>query len=226
MKENKDCKIVQDLLPNYIEELTDPVTNEYIEKHIQTCSECREKLKNMNGEIKLERIDESREIDYLKKVRNRIVGLICGIVLILIVIASIISYIACNYYLKIDENGKKELVKNKEIETTNLSYMEIECQQKMDDQSLSINGYVTRKAMALINKDGIVLDIRESISNYTPEGLDKEYKKMIKEPTIYRDVNIVNEEIYFNRVYWKGKTKEELKALYLENYSNVIIKDW
>ena len=31
MKENKECKIVQDLLPNYIEKLTNEETNKFID---------------------------------------------------------------------------------------------------------------------------------------------------------------------------------------------------
>ena len=32
MKENRNCKIVQDLLPNYIEKLTTEETNQFIEE--------------------------------------------------------------------------------------------------------------------------------------------------------------------------------------------------
>ena len=32
MRENKECKIVQDLLPNYIEKLTNEETNQFIEE--------------------------------------------------------------------------------------------------------------------------------------------------------------------------------------------------
>ena len=45
MKEKRDCKIVQDLLPNYIKGLTNEQTNEYIENHLKECSECKEKMK-------------------------------------------------------------------------------------------------------------------------------------------------------------------------------------
>ena len=34
MKEKKECKVVQDLLPNYIEGLTTKETNEFIEEHL------------------------------------------------------------------------------------------------------------------------------------------------------------------------------------------------
>ena len=38
MKEKRDCKIVQDLLPNYIEKLTNDETNKYVEEHLKECS--------------------------------------------------------------------------------------------------------------------------------------------------------------------------------------------
>ena len=41
MKEKNDCKIVQDLLPNYIDKLTSKETNAYIEEHINGCKECK-----------------------------------------------------------------------------------------------------------------------------------------------------------------------------------------
>ena len=35
MKEKRECKIVQDLLPNYVDGLTNEETNKYIEEHIK-----------------------------------------------------------------------------------------------------------------------------------------------------------------------------------------------
>ena len=41
----KDCKIVQDLLPNYVENLTTKETNQFIENHLENCKDCnRSKL--------------------------------------------------------------------------------------------------------------------------------------------------------------------------------------
>ena len=47
MKEKKDCKIVQDLLPNYIERLTNNDTNKYIEEHLNECEECKNIFENI-----------------------------------------------------------------------------------------------------------------------------------------------------------------------------------
>ena len=35
------CKIVQDLLPTYIESLTSEETTNFIEEHLNSCNECK-----------------------------------------------------------------------------------------------------------------------------------------------------------------------------------------
>ena len=47
MKNERDCKIIQDLLPNYIENLTNEETNIFIEEHLNTCSNCKIIFENM-----------------------------------------------------------------------------------------------------------------------------------------------------------------------------------
>ena len=37
---SKDCKIVEDLLPNYMEHLTNDETNNFIEEHLSNCKNC------------------------------------------------------------------------------------------------------------------------------------------------------------------------------------------
>lgn len=39
---NKDCAILQDLLPLYEEKLLHPDTEDFIEEHLKSCKECRE----------------------------------------------------------------------------------------------------------------------------------------------------------------------------------------
>ena len=43
----KECKIVQDLLPSYVDKLTNEETNQYIEEHLKECKECQKVLENM-----------------------------------------------------------------------------------------------------------------------------------------------------------------------------------
>ena len=72
MKEKKECKIVQDLLPNYIEGLTAKETNEFIEEHLEHCIECQNVLKNMKDELTINKQKrDGREIDYIKKYNKK-----------------------------------------------------------------------------------------------------------------------------------------------------------
>ncbi len=54
MKANNECKIVQDLLPNYIENLTSNETSEFIKGHLDNCKECNEIYNKMNMKSKAE----------------------------------------------------------------------------------------------------------------------------------------------------------------------------
>ncbi len=86
MEEKKDCKIVQDLLPNYIDNLTNEETNAYIEKHLEECEECKTIYENMKKELKIgtEKPDK-REINFFKKYRNKL-RILRGILLIIFMI--------------------------------------------------------------------------------------------------------------------------------------------
>lgn len=86
MKEKKNCKIVQDLLPNYIENLTNDETNNFIEEHLRECNECQKVFENMRNDlnIKSEKIDR-REVNYIQKFSNKMKTL-KFILLILIII--------------------------------------------------------------------------------------------------------------------------------------------
>ena len=73
MKEKNDCKIVQDLLPNYIEKLTSKETNAYIEEHINGCKECQKILDAMQKDIQLqEKKLEKKKVKYIKKYNHKL----------------------------------------------------------------------------------------------------------------------------------------------------------
>ena len=90
MKEKNDCKIVQDLLPNYIEKLTSKETNAYIEEHINGCKECQKILDAMQKDIQLqEKKLEKKKVKYIKKYNHKLRILkttLLSIILILVVL--------------------------------------------------------------------------------------------------------------------------------------------
>lgn len=90
MKEKRYCKIVQDLLPNYIEKLTNDDTDKYIEKHLNECEECKNIFENMQKDLKLNSSKrDDREVKYIKKF-NKKFKLLRNILLIIIVLFTII----------------------------------------------------------------------------------------------------------------------------------------
>lgn len=89
MKEIKDCTIVQDLLPNYIDGLTNAQTSEFIKNHLKECSDCQKILKNMKKEIDLNAQKNSKqEVNYIKKFKNHLRTL--QVILLVILLAFVI----------------------------------------------------------------------------------------------------------------------------------------
>lgn len=118
----KDCKIVQDLLPSYIEKLTSKETSEYVEGHLETCEDCTKVYNDMKSDLKTKSTTPKVEIDYMKKARRKMriaeklvyIILLLFIIFVLIFWREIFSFICytdiCNRYLayqdEIMEAGK------------------------------------------------------------------------------------------------------------------------
>ncbi|WP_426351253.1 DUF4825 domain-containing protein [Alloiococcus sp. CFN-8] len=96
--ENKlPCEIVQDLLPTYVDGLTNEVTNKAVEKHIKECDSCASMLKRMREPEKIEQ-PEVAEIDYLKKTRKRF-GRIALFSTLAAVLAVVLGFLIRFYYI-------------------------------------------------------------------------------------------------------------------------------
>jgi len=66
-----NCNIVKDLLPSYIDEITSEETNKEIAEHLDSCSECTNVYKRMKGDDTPIIVPETKEIDYLKKIKRK-----------------------------------------------------------------------------------------------------------------------------------------------------------
>ena len=85
MKEEMTCSIVQDLLPNYIEKLTSNETNIVIEKHLETCENCKEAYEQMTVDVGNIKKVPDIELKFLKKVkRTRLLAAVLCIALTLV----------------------------------------------------------------------------------------------------------------------------------------------
>lgn len=93
MKEKKDCRIIQDLLPNYIEKLTNEETNKYIEEHLAECPECTQILKNMQKDLDINNDNKitKQEVNYMKKFNRKLKFLRNILILIVLIVIIVIG---------------------------------------------------------------------------------------------------------------------------------------
>lgn len=112
MKEKRDCKIIQDLLPNYIEKLTNEETNHFIEKHLKECSECQKVLENMEKDLKVNSSKrDDREVKYMRKFSSKM-KLLKFIILALIIIYVIIVGRRTFIMTSLSEKSKEHQIYN------------------------------------------------------------------------------------------------------------------
>lgn len=70
MKQNKlDCCVVRDLLPTYIEALTEPETTEQVSAHLEDCSACRKLEQELRSQLPQKPVPK-KSLQFLKRARN------------------------------------------------------------------------------------------------------------------------------------------------------------
>ncbi len=85
MKVELPCFLVRDLLPSYVEGLTEAETAAAVKDHLEACEDCRERYEAMNEIPDLP--DTEKEVDYLKNVRKRSRKRIIGAVVLTVAVA-------------------------------------------------------------------------------------------------------------------------------------------
>lgn len=90
----RECEIVRDLLPNYIDKLTSGETNKFIEEHIKTCEDCRRIYDNMKIEFYKQEKDEKESINFFKKHKKKLNVLRTLVVILLIISVGLSIYAA------------------------------------------------------------------------------------------------------------------------------------
>lgn len=71
---NRDCSIVRDLLPLYVDDIVSMDTKQFIEEHISECDDCKKELELSKRDITNEDITQIRNDDkeIIKKMKNNI----------------------------------------------------------------------------------------------------------------------------------------------------------
>lgn len=106
-KDRRECKIVKDLLPSYIENLTTKETKVYIEEHLEKCQSCKQVLERMKQEFNLNITKkDNREVKYIKKFNKKIniLKLIISLILVVFIILTARKVIIISSLSKNAEN--------------------------------------------------------------------------------------------------------------------------
>ena len=136
----KNCAVVRDLLPNYIENLVSDETKNYIDNHISNCNECKETLKLMeenNNDVEkiINNIEEKAEIKLIKKVKTRKIIIKVITIILLSILLSYAIYFAIRF-IPINSVRAKTYNKIQELKEMDNYKLTIEKIGKITDEIL------------------------------------------------------------------------------------------
>lgn len=224
MNKKQQCKIVQDLLPNYIEKLTDEETNKFIEEHIRNCSECQEIINDMKNDLQIEIKETKKQLNPLKKIKNRYKIIVAISVLVTIILVLGIIYFKDNYIISKDENGKIKIEKYTIDEKimANCRHVIIYGKQKQKD---TIDGYLYYTYILSINQDEICVNARVKEEGYTIEKINQKYQSYISN-RLYDNIEKNDKEIIKNDKNYIKKNKNIIIKKIEESIENIVIVEY
>lgn len=87
---SKQCEIIKDLLPLYVDKVCSKETNELVEKHLKECEDCREYYNAIQENSSIDKLDEVKSLkNFSKKLKRRkiitiIITLICTLMALIL----------------------------------------------------------------------------------------------------------------------------------------------
>ena len=196
---NIPCEIIQDLLPSYVDGLTNDVTNAAIEEHVESCEKCRQILEGMRDGIEKQYVpddSDKKEIDFLKKNKKR------NVKVVIFSLAAAIFALAAIVFIRFFVVG--------EARYDNW----LECKVTVDGKSLSVEGYPVDPAHAvsdtiITEEDGVVTISTKAVrKNFIHKGgfyIDS-----------YEAQNDIHKVVLDGRVVWEDG--EDISLLASEVY--------
>ena len=217
MKRN-DCKIVQDLLPNYVDKLTSESTNEFIKEHLKECKKCREVYEKMSEQIDLDYNIENKEIKCMKKVHKKI--LIMGIIILtLAIVVSISLYI--NYKTSHLFDAKTGKIYGSDIQVSNDRYVYIEYNSNYNDIDIDTKIILTLDGNNVCKN---VRQIEKANNDKAKKSLEDKYKIISNKNSGAFSNGKLSEsfELSYNYNMWNGKALEDILKILDEYELNII----
>lgn len=80
--EKISCKIIEDLLPSYRDEVLTDSVKLMVEKHLESCNHCKSKLKQLEREIEINELEQKSKghkfIASLQRRKYYLIGMMIG----------------------------------------------------------------------------------------------------------------------------------------------------
>lgn len=92
MKNNISCKIIEDLLPSYLDGICSEDSRELVEEHVDECVECKALMQQMADGGDPTAWKPGKELDYMKKIRRNVDLKSLFLMVIIILTSGIFSY--------------------------------------------------------------------------------------------------------------------------------------
>lgn len=68
----KNCDIVKDILPLYVDGVVSEETKELVEEHLRVCENCKKELEDLTQMLPKLKVDVEEEVEVFKKVKSQI----------------------------------------------------------------------------------------------------------------------------------------------------------
>ena len=178
MEKKIECKIVQDLLLGYVDNVLNEESKVFVEKHLNECASCKHRINEIKKDINENEDNNQKEIDYLKKVRIKSkiksIGMAIGIILVILLGIYLINFIKVNSFI------------NKGLKSLQSNNIYIESRKIIGDNQVVIG--------KTYYKDGKYKSVSEIYSDdgvellstiYATEGSDERYTVNKNEKIVY-----------------------------------------
>ena len=97
---DKNCKLIRDLLPSYLDHVTSEDTSKFVEEHLNKCEECKKFFDEMNSEVDKENVKDIEIVKEIKKYKRKIFRLKLLVAFVLVIIlGSVLGNIGYKYYI-------------------------------------------------------------------------------------------------------------------------------
>lgn len=91
MIDELNCKVINDLLPSYLDDITNETSNIEVKKHLDKCEMCKKKYL----ELKKDRAEFNKDIFFIKDTKKKVMNLIIFSLSLGIILAAIYIFCSC-----------------------------------------------------------------------------------------------------------------------------------